>query len=75
NEIYQQWKNEINSHWNDTPQEDEKSWDNIDRPPYTVDSEEFEKFEEGNSLNCNIKQTVEENRSTDSSQNTLVESS
>ncbi|CAG8756611.1 16437_t:CDS:2, partial [Racocetra persica] len=36
---------------------------------------EFEEFEEGNSSNSNINQTVEENRSTDSSQNTLVESS
>ncbi|CAG8782462.1 11228_t:CDS:1, partial [Racocetra fulgida] len=43
NEIYQQWEDEMNSHWNDILQEDENSWDNIeDRPTYTVDSEEFE---------------------------------
>ncbi|CAG8837160.1 7021_t:CDS:1, partial [Racocetra persica] len=64
---------EMNSHWNDTSQEDEKPWDDIeDRPTYTVDSEEFE---EGNSSNNHYNQTVEENRSNDSSQDTLVESS
>ncbi|CAG8807004.1 10972_t:CDS:2, partial [Racocetra persica] len=73
NEISQQWEDEMNSHWNDTPQEDEKPWDDIeDRPTYTVDSEEFE---EENSSNNHYNQTVEENRSNDSSQDTLVESS
>ncbi|CAG8826604.1 4511_t:CDS:2, partial [Racocetra persica] len=74
NEISRQWDNEMNSHWNDTPQEDKKSW-NDDRPTYMVDSEEFEEFEEGNSSNCLNNHTVEENRSTDSSQNTLIETS
>ncbi|CAG8617834.1 25099_t:CDS:2 [Racocetra persica] len=73
NEISHQWDDEINSHWNDTPQNDEKSW-NDDRPTYTVDSEEFKKFEEENSSNSNSNQTVEENRSNDSSQDTLVKS-
>ncbi|CAG8794746.1 16069_t:CDS:1, partial [Racocetra fulgida] len=35
NEIYQQWKDEMNSHWNDIPQENENSWDIEDRPTYT----------------------------------------
>ncbi|CAG8649274.1 17470_t:CDS:2, partial [Racocetra fulgida] len=70
NEIYQQWEDEMNSHWNDISQEDENFWDDIeDRPTYTVDSEKFEE----DSSNSLIQSTVEENRSTDSSQDTLVE--
>ncbi|CAG8710065.1 11267_t:CDS:1, partial [Ambispora leptoticha] len=73
NEIYQQWEDEMNSHWNDILQENENSWDDIeDRPTYTVDSEEFE---EGNSSNSLTQPTEEENRSSFSSQDTLVESS
>ncbi|CAG8778612.1 7305_t:CDS:1, partial [Racocetra fulgida] len=59
---------EMNSHWNDIPQEDENSWNDIkDRPTYTVDSEEFEE----DSSNNFTQPTVEENQSTDFSQDTL----